>query len=329
MNRRRRLVLAAGAGLAGDAMQSWAQAPTTGLRRVGILASSTVDKAVIALKPFFEHMHELGWFEDKNVRYDWAYADDALERLPGLAVELVARSPELIYAATVPAALAAKQATATIPIVFATVVDPVELGLVTSLARPGGNVTGIGSLGSMLAPKRVQLLREMLPGLRRLGMVGSPNDASTQRDRLTLAPVISSMGLSLIVAEAANPGEFDAAMGKLIDARVEAVITGATSLAYFMHRRMIELASNARVPVVAYRPIVAEAGALFAYGASLADQIARSALHVDRILRGRRPGDLPVEQPTVFELVINLKTARALGITVPRSILLRADKVIE
>ena len=329
MNQRRLLVLALGASLSGHTALLRAQTSGASLRRVGVVTSGTRANAAMVHKPFFDQMRHLGWVDGQNIAYDWIEADDQPVNLPRLAVELVARKPTVIYAATGVSALAARQATRSIPIVFSAVVDPVGLGLVLSLGRPGGNATGISSIGSSLAPKRVELLREILPGVKRLGLLGDPNDPTTKLDQQALAPLVASLGLTLILAEAANPVEFDAAVSSLIADRVDAIITGGSSLAYFYHARLLALASQGRVPVIAYRPIVAEAGALFAYGASLADQFRRSALVVDKILKGAKPADIPVEQPTLFELVVNLKAAKALGITIPQSILLRADRVIE
>lgn len=329
MNQRRRFVLALGASVSGHTALLRAQTSSNSLRRVGVITSATRAKTVIIQKPFYDQMRQLGWVEGKNIAYDWVEADDQLARLPRLADELVARAVEVIYAASGVSAMAAREATKTIPIVFATVADPVALGLVASLGRPGGNTTGIASMGSSLAPKRVQLLREMLPGVKRLGLLGDPNDPTTTLDQAALAPVVASLGLTLLVAQASNAAEFDAAIAMLIADRADAIISGGSNIAYFYHPRLIELAHRSRVPVIAYRPIVAEAGALFAYGASLADQFRRSALVVDKILKGAKPADIPVEQATLIELVVNLRTAKALGITVPRSILLRADRVIE
>lgn len=329
MNQRRLLVLAFGAGIAGHTALLRAQTSSNSLRRVGVITSATRPKTIVIQKPFYDQMRQLGWVEGKNIAYDWVEADDQLARLPRLADELVARAPEVIYAATGVSAMAARDATKTIPIVFAAVADPVALGLVASLGRPGGNATGIASIGSSLAPKRVELLREILPGVKRLGLLGDPNDPTTTLDQAALAPVAASLGLTLMVARASNAAEFDAAIAMLIADRADAIISGGSNIAYFYHPRLIELAHRSRVPVIAYRPVVAEAGALFAYGASLADQFRRSALVVDKILKGTKPADIPVEQATLFELVVNLRTANALGITIPRSILLRADRVIE
>ena len=328
MNQRRLLVLALGASLSGHTALLRAQTSSAGLRRVGVLAPSTQAKEEITLKPFFDRMRELGWVEGQNIAYDRVYADDQHATLPRLAAELVARKPELIYALQNNAALAAKQATQTIPIVFGVATDPVGLGLVTSLARPGGNVTGMSSTSAPLAPKRVQLLREILPGVKRIGFLADANNPLAKLDQQSLAPIAASLGLTIIVAEATNSGDFDAAVGSLVATRVDAILVTSV-LATNLRARLIELANQKRIPVVAAVARVADAGALFSYGASTPDYLRRSALPVDKILKGAKPADLPVEQPTLFELVVNLKAAKTLGITFPRSILLRADRVIE
>ena len=216
MNRRRLLRFAIGAGVAARAALVWAQGPAAGLRRVGVLAPSTRAKEEVTLKPFFDEMRRLGWIEGQTVAYDRAYADDRHQDLPRLAAELVARKPELIYAPPQGAAMAAKQATGTIPIVFGTGTDPVGTGLVSSLAHPGGNVTGVVSVIDSLAPKRVGLLREMLPGAKRIGLLGDPTDPRLTIKRNALAPVAKARGLTIVVGEASNPAEFDAAVAKLI-----------------------------------------------------------------------------------------------------------------
>ena len=330
MNPRRRLALGLVASLSGYAPLLSAQTSGTPLRRVGVLMPSTRAKEEVTLKPFFDQLRALGWIEGQTISYDRAYADDQHERLPKLATELVARRPEVIYAVVTPTTVAAKRATQTIPIVFGTVWDPVGIGLVASLARPGGNVTGISSYSDSLNLKRVELLREILPGVKRLGLLGDLNDPTTQIDRQALLPLAASMGLNLVFAETVNTDDFDAAVARLLAQRVEVIFPwGTGSLVFNLRPRLIELALQMRLPVVGHRAEVADAGALFSFGASLADQLRRSALLVDKTLKGARPANLPVEQASLFELVVNLKTAKALGITIPRSILLRADRVIE
>ena len=324
-------MLALTAGLAGIAAPLRAQTSSANLRRVGVLAPSTRAKEEVILKPFFDQMRELGWIEGQNIVYDRVYAEDQMALLPRLAAELVARKPEVIYAPPTPATAAAKQATQTIPIVFGSVSDPVGAGLVASLAHPGGNVTGLtSSIAGGLGPKWAQLLREIMPSVKRIGSLGDPTDPSTEVQRQAYVPVAASLGLTFVNADAASPVDFDAAVAKLAQERVNAIfITGTGALAFSLRVHLIDLANQSRIPLVSGNALYADAGALFTYGSSNADRLRRSAYPVDKILRGAKPADIPVEQPTLFELVVNLKTAKALGITVPRSVLLRADRVIE
>ena len=301
-----------------------AGAQTTSPRRIGVLAPSTAAREAVTLKPFFDEMERLGWVEGRQVVYDRAFADDRMADLPQRATELVARRPELIFAPPLPAAVAARGATKTIPIVFATATDPVGAGLVATPARPGGNATGIGQFES-LAPKSLQLLREMLPKVRRVGLVGTAVDPRFAMDRAALQQLLGS---GLQAASAQNPAELDAALQTLLKSGAEAIFT-TSSLLYNQRERVVELAMAQRVPVVGHRGEMCDAGALFAYGPSLSAQIEASARVVDKILRGANPAQIPVQQPTTVELLVNQRTAIALGISVPRSILLRAERVIE
>jgi putative tryptophan/tyrosine transport system substrate-binding protein len=273
-------------------------------------------------------MRELGWIEGQDITYDRVYADDRHEMLPRLAAELVARKPHLIYTPPVVAAVAAKRATETIPIVFGIVGDPVGVGLVSSLAHPGGNVTGMSGVTDLFA-KRVELLRELLPGATRLGLLGDPASSATKIEQQGLAPTVVALGLTIFNAEASNPVEFEAGVARLAAARVDAIFIGSSTLAFNMRGRLIELANQERLPVIASVSQYADAGALLTYGVSQDDLLRRSALLVDKILKGAKPASMPVERPTVFQLVVNLKAAKALGINIPRSILLRADRLIE
>ncbi len=331
MNRRHVLHFAIVAGAGIRASLLWAQTPlAAGPRRVGVLAPSTLEKEEVTLKPFFDEMRRLGWIEGQNIIFDRVYAADQMASLSRLALELVARKPDAIFAPPTPAAVAAKQATQTIPVVFQAVADPVGSGLVASLVRPGGNVTGISGVFGSLVLKRVELLREILPGATRLGFLGDTNDRLAKLDQQVLAPIAASLGLTIIVAEAANPAEFEAALARLVTERVDAILPVGTGINFFnMRAKLIELASHRRVPVIGHLSPVAQGGALFTYGASLDDRNRRAAQLVDQILKGAKPADMPVEQPTKFEFVINLKAARALGISIPQSVLLRADEVIQ
>ena len=326
MDRRRVLRFAIAAGLAGPPTL-WAQKSAADLRRVGVLAPSTPAKEEITLKPFFDRMGQLGWVEGQNIAYDRAYADDRHQELPRLAARLVTRKPELIYAPPLVAAVAARQATRTIPIVFASGSDPVGAGLVANLAHPGGNATGVISVAESLIPKRLELLHEILPDTRRVGLLGDPSEPISVGDRTRLTFAAKALDLTIVEAEMSSVSELDAAVDKLIGQRVDVIYAGST-IAANTSGRLIELASRRRLPVVG-AGLVLDAGGLFAYTASLSDQLRRSAQLVDKVLKGAKPADLPVEQPTKFELVINLKTAKALGLTIPQSLLLRADEVIQ
>jgi putative tryptophan/tyrosine transport system substrate-binding protein len=213
-------------------------------------------------------------------------------------------------------------------VVFATSTNPMGTGLAASLAHPGGNVTGIVNSVESLAAKRLELLREILPNAKRIGMVGNPHDPRLSTERNAAAPAATALGLTIAIAEASNPLELDAAVARLLDQGVDAIV-GITAVATNLRVQLVELAGRRRVPVVGSIAAVAVAGALFSYGAPLDDQLRRSAQMVDKVLRGADTADMAIEQPTVFELVINLKAARALGITIPQSVLLRADEVIQ
>jgi len=249
--------------------------------------------------------------------------------MPRGAAELVARQPELIYAPPQIAAVAAKHATSTIPVVFAVATDPVGSGLVADLAHPGGNVTGVASITSSLAPKRLELLREVLPRATRIGVIADTNDSGSRVDVAALTPAAAALGLTLLVESGSTPDEFNVALRRLVAARVDAILPTVAVLTGNLRQEMVDSALRARIPLIGHRAYTAIAGGLLSYGPSLDDQLARSAQLVDKILRGAKPADIPVEQPTKFELIVNLKTAKALGVTVPQTILLRADSVME
>ena len=329
MNRRRALRFTISAAMAARAPPLWAQAKAANLRRVGVLAPSTHAKEQVILKPYFDQMRALGWIEGQTVVYDRVYADDQQQELPRLAAELVARKPELIYAPPMVSALAAKRATTTIPIVFATGGDAVGSGLVASFARPGGNATGVVNVIESLLPKRLELLHEILPNARRVGILRDPNEPVSKANLGRIEQAATALGMTIVWADLSSPGELDAAMAKLTGQGVDAIFAGHTTITSNLRARVVELAHRKRVPVFLNRASQLESGALFSYGASQADQIRRSAQMVDKILKGAKPADIPVEQPSKFELAINLKAAKALGITIPQSVLLRADEVIQ
>ncbi|MGZ3318796.1 MAG: ABC transporter substrate-binding protein, partial [Isosphaeraceae bacterium] len=278
---------------------------------------------------FRQGLRELGWIEGQNIVIEYRFADGRLDRLPALAAEVVRLKVDIIAASPTPAALAAKNATGTIPIVFTSVPDPVGLGLVASLARPGGNVTGLTySVGFNIFGKDLELLKEAVPKARRVAVLSNPASPSQPLTMREITDAARSLGLPLLLLEARGPGDFDGAFAAMAKERVGALFV-VTDPAFIPHRaRLAELTTKNRLPSIFTQREDAEAGALMSYGPSLSDIYRRAATYVDKILKGAKPADLPVEQPTKFELVINLKTARAIGLTLPQSLVQRADEVI-
>jgi putative ABC transport system substrate-binding protein len=272
-------------------------------------------------------MRELGWVEGRNVTYDRVYAEGDETRLPELGGQLVARKADLLYVTTNPEALAVQGKTRTIPIVFSAVAGPVEIGLVKSLARPGGNATGVANIGWELGGKRMQLLKQVLPNLRRVGVLVVPNTPSAMNEPQLIGQAAGT-GVEVMAAYVKD-GELGTAFASLAQRQVEAVLMTHSVIFMRQRKRVLELASKLRIPVIGHRSEIAEAGALLSYSSILLEQVRASARIADKILKGARPADIPVERPVKFELVVNLKTANALGITVPQSVLLQADRVIE
>ena len=277
---------------------------------------------------FRQGLLDAGYTEGRDVVIDWRSANGDYARAPELAADLVQSKVDVIVVDTTLATRAVKRATSTIPIVMATVGDPVGSGLVANLAHPGGNVTGLSSMVAELSAKRLQLLKEMIPRLTRVAVLWNPDTPFHPRAVQELKAAAPSLSIQLTVVGVRTPEEIGPAFSAASRAHVQ-VLYLIDDAFFFTHRRMLlKLAAKARLPIIyGYRPF-ADEGALMSYGADLGDMFRRSAQYVGRILQGAKPADLPVEQPTKFELVINLKTAKALGITIPESILLRADEVI-
>ena len=296
---------------------------------VGILCAGTAQALERYLASFREGMRRLGYVEGSNVRFEFRFADGYLERLPALAIELAHLNPRVIVSTPLPAHLAARKATSTIPIVMASGADPVGFGLVASLSHPGGNVTGLANFAEILASKQIDLLREMLPGLARIGLlVNVTNQLHVPQLRQTKIAA-EATGLLLVPVEVGSPDKLEAAFKMLGTERVEALLVPPDTAFHSRRRQIAELAATTRLPAIyGYREHV-EDGGLISYGPDIPDQYRRAATYVDKILKGTQPADLPVEQPTKIELVINLKTARALGLEVPPTLLARADEVIE
>jgi putative ABC transport system substrate-binding protein len=281
---------------------------------------------------FRQGLRDLGYVEGRNVVIEYRSAEGKYERLPALAAELVALKVDVIVVTSTPAALAAKQATRTIPIVLAWAGDPVGSGLVTSLARPGGNVTGLSVLAPELVGKRLELLKQAVPGVNRVAVLWHPGDYAerTDKDMLKEADVAArALGVRLQFVEARGPEDFDRAFSDMTRARADAVTVQSTNVFFIERRRLVDLAAKNRLPAMYLTREFVDAGGLMAYGPNVADLFRRAATYVDKILKGAKPGDLPVEQPTKFELVINLRTAKALGLTIPQSLLGRADEIIQ
>ncbi len=301
--------------------------------RIGWLATNFPAANPHLTEAFLQGLRDHGYVEDRNVVIEHRSAEGKLERLPALAAELVALKVDVILAAGgTPTALATGQATGTIPIVFIGVSDPVSGGLVTSLARPGGNVTGLSVQTPELVAKWLELLTQAVPGMSRVAVLWQPGAGveRTQKDMLKAAGVAArALGVLLQVVEARGPADIDRAFSDMIRARAGALTVFATPMFSIERRRLAELAVKNRLPTMfSFRDYV-DAGGLMAYGPSIADLFRRAATYVDKILKGAKPADLPVEQPTKFELIINLKTAKALGLAIPPSLLARADQVIE
>ena len=296
-------------------------------RRIGCFG--ILENAPIILDAWRSGLRERGWIEGKNLLVEYRYTQPT-NRYPALAAELTALSPELVVAAGPQAAVALKSATATIPILFVAVADPVGLGLVQSLARPGGNITGFATfVPGDFTSKGIEILRELVPGASKIALLVNP---SNPIHRLALAEEIPrtarSMGVALPVVEATTAEELDIAFASAAAQHADAIVVYADPLTNFQAPRVVALAAEHHLPA-SYLFRQFANGGLVVYGPHLADLFHRAGGYVDKILKGTKPSDLPVEQPTKFELVINMKTAKALGLTVPPSLLVRADEVIE
>jgi putative ABC transport system substrate-binding protein len=298
--------------------------------RVGYLSAPTRKSVERALDAFLRALRELGWVDGQNLIIEYRWAEGKVERLPDLAGDLVRRKVDVIVAPAGSAALAAKNATRTIPIVMIFPSDPVATGLVASLSRPGGNITGTTfTPGGEIYGKQLQILRETVPHASRVAILWNPAEAGSTLQVKEVEAAARSLGIRLQRVEARGPEEFDGAFVAMARERAEALLVARDSTFLVHPARLAELAVKARLPTMySFRESV-EAGGLMAYSVNMTDFIGRAAVYVDKILKGAKPADLPVEQPTKFELVINLKAAKALGITVPQSLLLRADDVLQ
>jgi putative ABC transport system substrate-binding protein len=304
--------------------------PAGAVHRIGYLTSGSATATPRTVEAFRQGLGELGWVEGQNIVIDYRFAEGRFDRLPDLAAELVRLKVEIIVAGPTPPAVAAKNATGTIPIVMWAVGDPVRLGLIVSLARPGGNVTGMSfSVGQEIVGKQLELLKETVPKVRRVAVLSNPANPSHALAISELKVAARSLGVQLQLLEARGPSEFDGVFAAMAKERVAALFV-VTDTVFLLHRaRLADLAVRNRLPSMYGLTDYVEAGGLMSYSPSTPGLLRGAARLVDKILKGAKPTDLPVEQPTKFELVINLKTAKALGLTIPPSLLLRADKVVE
>ncbi len=320
------LSIAAMAWPLGASAQQAAKVPRIGYLSGNLAANPHLPEA------FRQGLRDLGYVEGRNVVIEYRDAEGKNERLPALAAELVALKVDVIVAGATPQSLAAKQATRTIPIVFAGAGDPVGSGLVTSLARPGGNVTGFSVFASELVGKCLEHLKEAVPAVNRVAVLWQPGGYGerTEQDMLKGAEVAGrALGVRLQFVEARGPADFERAFSDMTRARADALTMSVSNMFVIERRRVVELASKNRLPAVYQFREFVDAGGFMSYGPNLADVLRRAATYVDKILKGANPADLPVQQPTKLELVINLKAAKALGLQIPPSLLTRADEVIE
>ncbi len=324
MNRRRFLGAVAtlvAAPLAAEAQQA-GKVPRIGFLFFGFPGPSR------ELDAFRQGLRELGYTEGQNIVIEYRFASGRVERLPELATELARLKPDVLVTPGTPASLVAKQATSTIPIVFAGVADAVGAGLVDNLARPGRNITGLTSISAELGGKRLELLKQVAPKASRVAVLYNPADRSNVLVLKELQESAPALGLTLHPLPVRGPGEFGGAFAAMTQERAHALFGAAGVLTTEHRRALVDLAAKSRIPAMWGERQFVEAGGLLSYAVNFYDQLRRAAIYVDKILKGAKPGDLPVEQPMTFDLVINLKTAKALGLTIPQSLLLRADEVI-
>jgi putative ABC transport system substrate-binding protein len=316
--------------LLGGAAASWplsARAQQPGVALIGLLAGAQLDDRI--LSAIRQGLKDAGYVEGRNVAIKYRTADGRFNRLPGLAAEMVADPVAVIVAAAPPAAVAAKAATATIPIVFVTGADPVELGLVSSLNRPGGNVTGVTFLVTALGPKRLELLRELVPSAKLVGLLVNPANPTSEFQTRDTQAAARALGIELVLRNARSESDIDSAFESLAQQRVNAVIIGTDLLFTSRRDQLVVLAARHALPAIYYLREFADAGGLISYGASFTDAYRLGGGYVGRILKGEKPADLPVQQTVKFELAINASTAKALGLTVPDKLLVAADEVFE
>jgi putative tryptophan/tyrosine transport system substrate-binding protein len=328
-NRRRRDFIT----LLGGAAAAWplaarAQQPAT-VQKVGFLSDESLTWGSAAVKVFAKTLNELGFIEGPNIVFETRYAEGKDDLLPGFAVELVRMRVNLIVAVGTPATLAAKNATNSIPIVFSRIADPIALGLVTNLARPSGNLTGVSVIAPDLAAKRLEMLAEVIPGNKRVGVLFDPTFLPALLELKEIERAASILNIELERLGVQRAEELEAAVQHLVERHGQALLVAPGPLWTEQRKRIADIAIKSGLPTMLPRREHVEAGGLMSYAPNYSDMYRRAATYVGKILKGAKPSDLPVEQPTNVELVINLKTAKALGLTVPLTLQARADEVIE
>jgi putative tryptophan/tyrosine transport system substrate-binding protein len=326
MKRREALAILAGAAAAWPVAL---RAQQKAMPVIGFLGAGSPGPMTTIVAAFCEGLRETGYVEGKNVAIEYRWAEGSYDRLPALAADLAARGVDVIAAAGGPSAIAAKNATSTIPIVFTGGLDPVATGLVASLARPGGNLTGIDSLFVEMHPKRLQILYELVPQARVVALLVNPNFSGAERAVRDVQEAVRAKGAQIPIVKAGSEGEIDAAFATLVQLQAGALIVGSDPFFFSGREQIVALASRLALPAIYFAREFAEAGGLISYGSSITAASRQVGVSAGKILKGVKPADLPVQQPTKFELVINLKTAKALGLTVPQSLLQRADEVID
>jgi len=303
--------------------------PAGKVYRIGFLGNSTAALEANLVGPFREGLRELGYVEGQNIVIEYRWAEGKYERFPALIAELLAQRVKVIVSAGTPASLAVKKATTSVPLVMVAVGDPVATGLVASLARPGGNITGLTSTSEELDGKRLELLRQVIPKLSHVAVFWNPENPTLLTSLEEMRAAAQVLGMKVQVLEVKTPGELEETFKAIVRERPGALLVMADRLFLHNRQRIMDFATKQRLPVVPGHPELVEAGGLMSFGPSYPGMHGRAAYFVDRILKGAKPADLPVERPTKFELVVNLKAAKALGLTLPQSLLGRADHVIE
>ena len=328
MNRRVFLSTVAG-GLLAAPLAAEAQ-PTGKVYRIGFILTATPNETGHLLKALNEGLRELGYVEGRNVVFERRYAEGRQERLPALAAELVRLNVDIFVTGSNPVIAAVKQVTATIPVVMAVSRDPVGSGFIASLARPGGNITGLANdPAPEIGGKNLQLLKEAAPRVSRVAFLWNPVPLGAGTYKNAVESTARNLGVTFQSVEVRGRDEFEGAFAAMVRERANGVVVASDPVLFGPRNQVILLAGKNRLPAVYPQREFVDAGGLISYGTNLADQFRRAAIYVDKILKGAKPGDLAVEQATKFELVINLKTATALGLTLPPSLLQRADQVIE